>query len=42
MAASYERIVNDSALKPQIICDNDKVYYSLPKQKGRYNKLIDN
>ena len=42
MAASYRRKVKVSALKTQLMCDNDdndKVYYSLPKQKGRSNKL---
>ena len=41
MAAGYGRRVKDSALKAQLICDNasDNVYFSLPKQKPRSNKL---
>ena len=42
MAASYRRKVNDSALKAQLMSGkgyNDKVYNSLPKQKGRSKKL---
>ena len=42
MASSYGRKVKDTALKDQLKCDNDdndKMYFSLPKQKGRSNKL---
>ena len=39
MAASYGRRVKDTALKAQLICDNDNVYFSLPNQKPRSNRL---
>ena len=41
MAASYGRRVKDSAMKAQMVCDDtsDRVYFTLPKQKQRANKL---
>lgn len=42
MVAGYGRRVKDTALRAQLICDNesDNVYFSLPKQKPRANRQV--
>ena len=40
--ATYGRRVQDTALRSQLVCDGDRdnVYFSLPKQKGKSNKMV--